>query len=44
MQGECRSGQSGQTVNLLANAFGGSNPSSPIDDPREKSRGLSFLG
>jgi hypothetical protein len=28
--GECRSGQSGQTVNLLTYVFGGSNPSSPI--------------
>ena len=27
--GECRSGQSGQTVNLLTYVFGGSNPSSP---------------
>ena len=28
-QGEYQSGQMGQTVNLLAYAFGGSNPSSP---------------
>jgi hypothetical protein len=27
--GVCRSGQTGQTVNLLAKAFGGSNPSAP---------------
>ncbi len=27
--GECRSGQSGQTVNLLVHTYGGSNPSSP---------------
>ena len=27
--GEYQSGQMGQTVNLLAYAFGGSNPSSP---------------
>ena len=28
-RGEYQSGQMGQTVNLLAYAFGGSNPSSP---------------
>jgi hypothetical protein len=28
--GACRSGQTGQTVNLLAYAYGGSNPSAPI--------------
>ena len=27
--GEYQSGQMGQTVNLLAHAYGGSNPSSP---------------
>lgn len=30
----CRSGQTGQTVNLLAKAFGGSNPSAPTCDAR----------
>ena len=30
-KGEYQSGQMGQTVNLLAYAFGGSNPSSPTD-------------
>ena len=37
--GRYPSGQRGQTVNLLANAFGGSNPPLPtIDRPRERSR------
>ena len=30
-KGEYQSGQMGQTVNLLAYAFGGSNPSSPTN-------------
>src|SRR4051812_16694947 len=30
VSGVCRSGQSGQTVNLVANAYGGSNPPAPI--------------
>ena len=30
-KGEYQSGQMGQTVNLLAYAFGGSNPSSPTE-------------
>ncbi len=32
VKGEYQSGQMGQTVNLLAYAFGGSNPSSPTHD------------
>ena len=32
-KGEYQSGQMGQTVNLLAFAFGGSNPSAPTNKP-----------
>ncbi len=39
--GACRSGQSGQTVNLLAYAFGGSNPSAPIH-PRDDAQSASI--
>ena len=31
-EGEYQSGQMGQTVNLLVNTFGGSNPSSPTSE------------
>ena len=36
--GKYQSGQMGQTVNLLAYAFGGSNPSLPTTPSRRKSR------
>lgn len=32
--GVCRSGQTGRIVNPLAYAYGGSNPSAPIDEKR----------
>ncbi len=34
-QGKFQSGQMGQTVNLLAYAFGGSNPSLPTENMRK---------
>lgn len=41
--GVCRSGQTGQTVNLLAKAYGGSNPSAPTCTARPSGAGCCFL-
>ena len=43
--GACRSGQTGQTVNLLAKAYGGSSPSAPTCvRPLSPDRGFSRAG
>ena len=41
--GKYQSGQMGQTVNLLAYAFGGSNPSLPTKKKKRKSAGWSCI-
>jgi hypothetical protein len=38
--GVYRSGQTGQTVNLMAYAFVGSNPTAPMKKPREDAAGF----
>ena len=40
VKGEFQSGQMGQTVNLLAHAFGGSNPSSPTQGTAEVAQSI----
>lgn len=42
--GVCRSGQTGQTVNLLAKAYGGSNPSAPTCTARPHRAGCCCFG
>ena len=41
--GSYRSGQTGQTVNLLADAFGGSNPSLPTTNEMIPDDGIIFV-